>query len=114
MRRLAAALALALAFTAACGSSGPLKSTVAAPADAKHISLDRGQPHWLDNATRKRSLAIMSFEENPVKVVIGFLDQGKTTPHTLGLDETLDVDGVTYRVSEINPAEDGYVVLTSK
>lgn len=106
------ALVLAvLLLSTACAATGPVKSSMAP--GAEQIRLKQGQPYWLDNATRKRSLAIMSFEKDPVKVVVGFLDKGETTTHTLGIDDKLAVDGTDWRVSEIDPAADGYAVLTS-
>ncbi|WP_084960392.1 DUF6406 domain-containing protein [Thermoactinospora rubra] len=116
MRGLLAALAaalVALACGTACAAKPPSAASSSVPPGAEQITLTQGVPHWLDNATRKRHLAIMSFEEDPLKVVIGLRDNGRTTTHTLGIDDTIDVDGRTWRVTRIDAGPDGLAVLTA-
>lgn len=63
------------------------------------MRLQHGVPHWLDNNSRERALAIMSFDDDGV--VLGLLDHRVNTPYTLGIGDTLIVDGTTWRLAEI-------------
>ncbi|PSK97253.1 hypothetical protein CLV30_12352 [Haloactinopolyspora alba] len=103
---VAAAAALALLFGAGCSDDGPdrVTSETAAPESADTITLRQGVPHWLDDA-RERSLAIMSISTDPVRADIGYLVDGENDVHTLGIDDTIDVEGKTWRVVEITPGD---------
>ncbi|WP_143590886.1 DUF6406 domain-containing protein [Thermoactinospora rubra] len=65
------------------------------------MRLFRGQPYWLDNATRDRGLAIMSFEDGAA--VVALMDRGVNTARTVAVGDRLDVEGVTWTVTEIVP-----------
>lgn len=64
-----------------------------------NMRLRRGMPYWLDNATRDKGLAVMSFEDG--KAVVAELGPGDNVAHILAVGDTLQVDGATWRVVEV-------------
>ncbi|MFI6323235.1 DUF6406 domain-containing protein [Nonomuraea sp. NPDC050556] len=64
------------------------------------MRLRRGMPHWLDNATRERGLAVMSFEDGG-KAVVAQLSRDGNTAHTVAVGDSFEADGVTWRVTEV-------------
>lgn len=112
-RAACAALAtLTLLVGAGCSDDEPdeLTSETEVPESSETITLRRGVPHWLDE-NRERSLAIMNFQTDPIKVDVGYLDDGENEVHTLGIDDTIDADGTTWRIVRITPGDDGSVEL---
>ncbi|PSK97252.1 hypothetical protein CLV30_12351 [Haloactinopolyspora alba] len=78
---------------------------------SQQIRVRRRVPYWLDNATRDRALAVMSFDTDTGSVDLGYLAEGTNTVHTLGVGDRLDTAEASWRVTEIHPGDEGYVVL---
>lgn len=78
---------------------------------AQQIRIRRLVPYWLDNATRDRALAIMSFDTENGTVDLGHLSGGTNEVHTLAVGDRIDTAEASWRVTEIQPGDRGYVIL---